>query len=124
MTIKREIESAIELVQRGSTWLDEHHPGWHELIDLDELSLSDSHSCVLGQLAEVAAKAAGVVLPTNGYTSVMDHHVQCLMDFFALEKKLTYAQARAMGFDIGDEVNNYALLDKVWTHEILKRAGK
>lgn len=37
-------------VSAGAKWLDEHHPGWVDKIDLESLDLNDCAECVLGQL--------------------------------------------------------------------------
>jgi hypothetical protein len=37
-------------VRRGAALLDEHIPGWFEVIDVDNLDLNSSYNCVLGQL--------------------------------------------------------------------------
>lgn len=37
-------------VAAGAAWLDEHHPGWVDRIDLDRLNLADRKACVLGQM--------------------------------------------------------------------------
>lgn len=34
----------------GAAWLDQHEPGWVNLIDLGELDLGECESCILGQL--------------------------------------------------------------------------
>jgi hypothetical protein len=34
----------------GAAWLDEHHPGWAERINLDTFDLRSGSMCVLGQL--------------------------------------------------------------------------
>jgi hypothetical protein len=39
-----------ERVQKGAAWLDEYHPTWAGLIDLEILDLGDGCKCVLGQL--------------------------------------------------------------------------
>ena len=40
----------MKTVARGVALLDERLPGWDEEIDVDNLKLSDSCGCVLGQL--------------------------------------------------------------------------
>jgi hypothetical protein len=39
-----------ERVAAGAAWLDEHHPGWVDRIDLNVLDLESPCFCVLGQL--------------------------------------------------------------------------
>lgn len=41
----------------GMAWLDEHHPGWEEKIDLETLNLGGLCDCVLGQLEKGYATA-------------------------------------------------------------------
>jgi hypothetical protein len=36
----------------GAAYLDKVWPGWHDLIELDRLDLSDCWACILGQLFE------------------------------------------------------------------------
>lgn len=43
------IETAAR-VDAGAKFLDQHHPGWDQLIDLARLNLESSDDCVLGQL--------------------------------------------------------------------------
>lgn len=38
---------------RGAAYLDEVHPGWFRLVDLDALEMKSDHSSVLGQLADM-----------------------------------------------------------------------
>lgn len=38
-----------ERVAAGAAWLDEHHPGWENDVDLDKLRMDDCALCVLGQ---------------------------------------------------------------------------
>ena len=38
-------------IERGAAWLDEHHPGWRDKVNVDTLDLSDCTMCVLGQLS-------------------------------------------------------------------------
>jgi hypothetical protein len=37
-------------VDRGAEFLDQHYPGWFDLIDTDTLQIDDSCQCVLGQI--------------------------------------------------------------------------
>lgn len=41
-------------VERGATWLDQHMPTWHTLIDLDRFDLRSVCGCVLGQIVSDA----------------------------------------------------------------------
>lgn len=41
--------TAAERVAAGAAWLDANHPGWVDKIDLGELNLRHSCSCILGQ---------------------------------------------------------------------------
>lgn len=43
-------ESLSTRVRRGVALLDEKVPGWHNRIDVDELDLTDTCHCVLGQI--------------------------------------------------------------------------
>lgn len=36
--------------EAGAQLLDEKHPGWHQLIDLDQLKMASYRRCILGQL--------------------------------------------------------------------------
>lgn len=42
--------SAREAVQKGYALLDEHKPGWINLINWETLDLSGTYNCILGQL--------------------------------------------------------------------------
>jgi hypothetical protein len=39
-----------ERVQSGAAWLDQHHPGWPDRIDLERLEMEHCHRCILGQV--------------------------------------------------------------------------
>lgn len=42
--------SIAERVAAGAAWLDEHQPGWIDVIDLERLDLQAACFCILGQL--------------------------------------------------------------------------
>lgn len=42
--------SAVQRVENGCAFLDEHVPGWRSRVDLQSLDASDCWSCVLGQI--------------------------------------------------------------------------
>jgi hypothetical protein len=39
-----------ERIANGVAWLDEHHPGWADQIDLDTFRMESCTQCVAGQL--------------------------------------------------------------------------
>lgn len=43
--------NAAEAVANGAQLLDDHHPGWWRMIDLDNLNINSCTRCVCGQLA-------------------------------------------------------------------------
>ena len=49
ITVIERTETA-ERVANGVAWLDEHHPGWADRIDLDRFSIEACSLCVAGQL--------------------------------------------------------------------------
>ncbi|MFI6819753.1 hypothetical protein ACIBJE_02225 [Micromonospora sp. NPDC050187] len=82
-------------VESGAAWLDLHHPGWHDLIDVDVLDLDDCYSCVLGQV---------------------------IGDFW--KASITWGEALAMGFQARNGVHLVAegeALTRAWTELIERR---
>ncbi|SCL32131.1 hypothetical protein GA0070616_4393 [Micromonospora nigra] len=82
-------------VGRGVAWLDQHHPGWHDLVNLRELDMDDSCGCVLGQV---------------------------IGDFWAAP--LTWAEAVSHGFQArnGEEFDaEVEVLDRLWRDVIEER---
>lgn len=37
-------------VEQAALWLDEHYPGWAQLIDLDDFHMDDDEKCIGGQI--------------------------------------------------------------------------
>ncbi|KXK63382.1 hypothetical protein AWW66_03450 [Micromonospora rosaria] len=91
------VDELQDRVTAGVAWLDQHHPGWADRIDVDVLDLDDSLSCVLGQVVG---------------------------DFW--QTPITYDQAIGLGFEAapGDlHAEEYAGLDGVWRAVIEERQG-
>jgi hypothetical protein len=86
-----------ERVNAGALWLDQHHPGWVDRINLDILDLYDCQKCVLGQMFGLysAAPLAPADYPTEWLDDV----------------------AIPLGFDIDDE--SYTQLTDAWRDLIL-----
>lgn len=42
-------EEMILSVKRGAYWMDEHHPGWARLIELNSLNMGNCDYCIIGQ---------------------------------------------------------------------------
>jgi hypothetical protein len=99
-------------VEAGAFYLDEHHPGWFEKINLDTLDLSKQCRCVLGQLYRdydrglIEAKIADSVAPLFSNACAL-RAIRLGFFSFGTKKydKLTNAWKRA----ILDRLNNPAL---------------
>lgn len=62
-----------ERVAAGAAWLDEHEPGWVDLIDLDKLNLASGCRCILGQL-ESPRLDPDYDPPDTAYVEALDHY--------------------------------------------------
>lgn len=89
------VDGLRDRVDAGVAWLDQHHPGWADRIDVDVLDLGDCYSCVLGQV---------------------------LGDFWTAS--ITYDQAAVMGFEVTsvpDYSREQAALERLWRDVIEQR---
>jgi len=90
-------------VQSGITWLNKEKPGWHKGIDLKILDLSDSNTCVCGQ--------------------VFGNYVSTVL---GADRKMTPIKASARGFDLQTSQEskskyfNFDNLQVIWYREISK----
>lgn len=97
-------------VARGMEWLDEHaRPEWWDLINLDTLSISDPHSCVLGQVFRPEAETTGAM---SGYAYVYGYNDR--------HDSLTGEQITALGFS-GCGNFSAGQLREAWTDAIQQR---
>ena len=88
-----------EAVRKGEAWLDENHPGWYNVIDLEKHNQQSASTCVLGQIINSRVSAHAY------WDGVLQH------------AGLTPEQARAMGF--GN--TPLAELNERWRKLITKR---
>lgn len=93
-------------VQRGIKFLDSKGPeGWRELLNLETLDLSSTHSCVLGQLygGDVPAEDAGWV--SGFWHATHEAFPELASDF----KKL-----RKLGFEADAPEESYSAQTDAW----------
>jgi len=100
--------------------LDEQVPGWHRVIDLNELRLSNCELCVCGQIGRAFDEKhlRGIRKPRRGsqFSGVL----------VFLKKKLatnasTFEIAERFGFDLATRKHSYEALDRAWRREIRRR---
>lgn len=126
------MKPAAERVARGAKLLDEKAPGWHYLIQLDELKMSSCHTCILGQLFGPAFEAC--VLEDSGIPPFVEfgngYREGCYSPFdigkFAMgapsdDLEDTDAWVELHGFITGSSDTEYAELTALWAAEIAKR---
>lgn len=99
MSYPKEMEEA---VANGAQMLDEKVPGWHKLINVDELDLSCCTACVCGQLGRQLGWAL--------FPYMDDYPAEYGFD-------VTYE----VGLDIEDELAQYRRLDAEWEKAIRAR---
>lgn len=91
-----------EEVRAGAAWLDEHKPGWHDVVDTYDLRMANCSNCVLGQLF-------------GNYNSAMR------------QLRLDEKQAKDLGFNGGGGVFravDYHILAAEWCVAIKERRDK
>ncbi|MGW4128017.1 hypothetical protein [Amycolatopsis japonica] len=89
-------ESLATRVRRGVALLDEKVPGWHQRIDVEELVISSSEHCILGQLFGLYSAGTDALKLTTG---------------------------ASQGFDLrlSDPDSGYAILDRLWQFVVRSR---
>jgi hypothetical protein len=115
-------EVAHAAAERGARWMDEHCPDWASKIDLDELRMSETDLCILGQTARC-------VLPDNARPHYGEFEYWAVVRHFAPEfAHTTWAAER--GFDIDDKYEpigddsgtaEYEMLTIAWHEQIRQR---
>jgi hypothetical protein len=99
-----------ERVAAGAAYLDEHHPGWVERIDLSKLNLGECGHCVLGQLFGDFWDAPVFGESANPYTE------EEFQSVFGLARPLGFAAPK------GDDSDaSYAALTAEWKRLIEER---
>jgi hypothetical protein len=100
------MEIATRRVKKGAAYLDRHHKGWHNEIDIHTLDLSDGQCCVIGQLA-------GEFL----------FRVQKFFSAYTQQDSLKKAEELGMYSEVECPTSNYSKLTHCWQIEIqLRRA--
>ena len=85
-------------VQNGINFLDKERPGWYDAIDLDQLNMTHTYLCIVGQVY-------GDRDPT--FT---------LFSFYKIIGD--YKNAVEMGFDTGGTDEAYSELENEWKNRI------
>ena len=107
-----------ERVERGAALLDEHAPGWENVIDLKTLNLSSCEACVCGQVALAAAEKT---LKLDGYRRY-GGRFWSMLRFFGKKQGITGGIcAPDYGFDVNDRATSYSQLDREWKRLIRGR---
>lgn len=95
-------------IRKGAALLDQAYPEWYKAIDLDELDLESTASCVLGQLAT-------------------DLALQGSSPYAAMAERLGFApfgdEAEEYGF-IDATDSDYPGLTRKWAAAIKRRLGR
>lgn len=125
----------------GATFLDVHHPGWENEIDLDRLSMVCQEHCVLGQLGP--RNQTGASWAAYGYDSPGEfvssspigggaHMLTEMTPFAAAKFRLGLSRKRAseLGFmsppsfrNVADSYQDYNGLQEAWVEVITSRRG-
>lgn len=99
-------------VKRGAAFLDEEHPDWEQMINLDTLHLNDECQCVLGQIG-MAIWPHGAMTFSEMRSSMTDH-----ADFLAQRE---WSDDHGFTAPPIAEYDKWALLTKAWRAEIKQR---
>lgn len=104
-----------ERVANGVRWLDENAPEWRSKVDPAQLDMISSCQCVLGQVYEAVAEAAG---RSYGYWYVLDEIVQ------PPDGDSANAWARVHGFTAGFLAGDdeWRALESAWYAELTEPA--
>lgn len=102
-----------ESVRNGVAWMDEHYPGWHELIT-EPLVMSSPNRCVLGQVVPTDDTT------TTGFHAAMQTHPDYLIHPFN--------GIGALGFGPTYESNmpgkqQFTLLETLWGRVVTSRSA-
>jgi hypothetical protein len=106
------MEAARAAVAKGAALLDEHDPGWWEVIDVDTLELARCDVCVLGQWAS-ANFLEDETFPDGAYNVGLEQ--------LEVEFSQRLYGFNAEGLSASGEGTTYRQLDEAWTEAILWR---
>lgn len=112
-----------ERVRAGVAWLDENQPRWRDRVSVNDLEMANGCRCVLGQLFEVEARQASILMPcVPGYVL---HHRRSdagrgIGYNWAVRQGNVMSKQRAvsLGFDIdfdGDFRITFKTLQDLWS---------
>lgn len=104
---------AEQVERRGFNFLTQRFPGnprWVFLVDLDNLDMSDTRLCVLGQLAEY-------LVPTDVY----DPHFSAVLDYFGVGENDSWILEH--GFDRSNSTS-YSDLQEAWLKILTEARAK
>ncbi|SRR6266581_3946662 len=96
---------ATNLVSIAAKELDRAAPGWHNSIDIGTLDLSNSNSCIIGQLV----RASDSLLRAEGHWPNWIHEVD--LDF----------QGKVLKAILSSDEKNYPILQDAWVSAIADR---
>lgn len=97
-------------VQRGIAFLDSMGPeGWREMLNLETLDLSHTHSCVFGQIFTRDVSPEDIGWVSGFWVATHDRFPELNGDF----KKL-----RKLGFEADEPDESYAETTEAWKRAI------
>lgn len=117
---------------RGAQFLDQHRPGWYELINLNTLSLESPCRCILGQLHPESNRLSSGI---SGYYVGLEKLVRPNADAMAAElgdvplsehygfkiREMDYACDQSTESFIAEMTWRYGYLTQLWRDAIRAR---
>lgn len=112
-------------VAHGAAFLDEHRPGWHTAIDLEQLSLETCTDCILAQLHDGLYSHALRTIWRAGQSgwhwdpdaAVGQRHTQWHIGWADVDR-----YCRALGFTAVKETRaEWKALDQAWVNAVKNR---
>lgn len=97
-----------ERVALGALWMDENHPGWHEIVDPGILHMPSSCRCILGQTKGDYCRFLGQMEKQHGLTD-QEGHLWAVRHGFTLAAVIECC------------LTGWVRLNALWRREIQKR---
>lgn len=108
-------------VKKGIAWLDSIKKTWYKDIELHNLAMDDSMTCVIGQVFGEYMLAIA-----DGYSE--EYNVLNMMNTIKKSKRLTNEKAQSYGFNIigyeDDTQDDWDILTYAWRCAIMKKLAQ
>jgi len=110
-----------ERVDNGIRWLDEHRPGWDQVVDLARLNLARCDACIIGQLcAPHPGLSYNDVICEPGLGTFALKEAEAMF-LFSMTRRLNYREAIRLGFTLEENNGQWNLLQREWEIRIEER---